>query len=431
MSFAIKISDRPALRTSDLQEIAVEAEGTYFTRLLRADTRRTSNFVKARPAQLAFWLVDNWWRLRWESLPVHGVDAEWRMSHDVSSLGGTAWPRLYMWGDGERVGICSFKDPVGVVGPVQFLDDSFKLVPALDWEKGTDSFLTKVTAERSWLGSDHETLVGLLQQLLSERADDELSAWRRLEARLGYNPDQAPDELMDSLFAIASRYDAAGVEEASQATQGLDAASILTKEIEAARSSRLQCDFKPALAIAANTDFKAGENIWTPAERAARAVRDAANRAHGPLRNAVLSDILGVTKNSLQSSQTAPAQNLPYGLRLADGSRDVVALKTRRSQSRRFELARALGDVIWTSGSPLGPLTKAKTHRQQFQRNFAQSLLCPIDDLQDYLGTDPIDEDSVEAAAEHFHVNRSLVVRTLQKKRVIAPDSFEHMVEAA
>lgn len=431
MSFEIEIRRPPYKDANGPQGIAVRSGGVFFTRLLRNETGNFSNYLEARPAQLAFWLLDNWWRLRWEGLPATGVGAEWRMAHDLSSLGGTAWPRLYMWGDGQRVGVSSFKDPIGVVGPVQFLEERLEFFNAADWEAGTDAYLQEVADEVNGFGSDRDALRQLLDELTAERKDADIATWRRLEARLGYDVDRSPESVMEALFAIASRFDMDGVEEASQATQGSEAAAVLEQEIEAARSSRLQCDFGSAQEIAANMTLVADENIWTPAERAARAIREAADRRHGPLRNTVLSDILGVSKHALQSSHAAPAEKLPYALRLGEGDHNVVALRAKRSQSRRFELARALGDVLWTKGSSLGPLTGTKTDRQRFQRNFAQSLLCPIEDLQDYLGNDTIDDDAIETAAEHFHVNRSLVVRTLQKKQIIKPDSFEHMVEAA
>lgn len=431
MSFEIKIRRPIHMDVNSPHGIAIRCGNTFLTRLRRNETQEISNYLEARPAQLAFWLIDNWWRLRWEGLPAAGVNASWRLAHDLSSLGGTAWPRLYIWGDGQRVGISSFKDPVGVVGPVQFLEERLQFIDAVEWEAGTDAFLKEVADEARGYGSDHEALRQSLEELTVERNDVDVAAWRRLEARLGYDVDQAPENTMDALFEIARRFDTDGVEEASQATQGAEAAIILEREIEAARASRLQCDFRSVQTIAANTTFDGEDKIWTPAERAARAVRDYADRRNGPLKNAVLSDILGVTTHALQSSRSAPAENLPYGLRLRDGDRSVVALRARRSQSRRFELARALGDVIWSKGSSLGPLTGAKTDRQRFQRNFAQSLLCPIEDLQDYLGKKVIDDDAIEGAAEHFHVNQSLVVRTLQKKHIISPDSFEHKVEAA
>jgi hypothetical protein len=115
-------------------------------------------------------------------------------------------------------------------------------------------------------------------------------------------------------------------------------------------------------------------------------------------------------------------RELAYGLRLNTGVRrgEVVALSSRWSADRRFEFSRALGDAIWSHGERLGPLTRAKSERQKFQRAFAQSLLCPYDDLRAYIGDDTSDG-ALSAAAEYFHVSdrliRSLLVNKCELRR--------------
>ena len=196
--------------------MAVSSDEIVFTRLLRPEVNFPDDYVLAPPAQLGFWLIDNWWRLNWECLPPGGPRADWRLAHELASIGGGyVWPRLAIWGEGERVG--------------------------------------------------------------------------------------------------------------------------------------LACQ---------------------------------------------------------------------------------VALRSRWSGDRRFELSRALGDVIWTSDA-LGPLARSKTERQKFQRAFAQSLLCPFEDLISYINTDhPTDED-FSAAAKHFHVSEKVIQTTLVNKRIIHRDPLEDQVEAA
>ena len=92
-----------------------------------------------------------------------------------------------------------------------------------------------------------------------------------------------------------------------------------------------------------------------------------------------------------------------------------MALSSRWSADRRFEFSRALGDAIWSQNETLGPLTKAKSARQKFQRAFAQALLCPYDDLQAYIGGDTSDG-ALAAAAKHFHVSDRLVRSLLVNK---------------
>ena len=75
-------------------------------------------------------------------------------------------------------------------------------------------------------------------------------------------------------------------------------------------------------------------------------------------------------------------------------------------------------------------MTRAKTRRQKFQRSFAQSLLCPYDDLMAYVNTDFPTEDDVAAAARHFHVSERVIQTLLVNKGTIDRQRFDEMVEA-
>jgi hypothetical protein len=111
---------------------------------------------------------------------------------------------------------------------------------------------------------------------------------------------------------------------------------------------------------------------------------------------------------------------MAYGLRLNTGVRrgEIVALVSRWSADRRFEFTRALGDAIWSEGERLGPLTRAKSERQKFQRAFAQSLLCPYEALVAYIGDD-VSDGAIAAAAKHFLVSERLIRSVLVNKRVL------------
>src|SRR5258708_14998785 len=138
--------------------IAIRSRQTAFTRLLRQGANAPEDHRKAPPAQLAFWLVDNWWRLLSECVPSFGPTAEWRLAHDLASIGGYAWPRLAIWGEGDRLGLSSRSDPAGVVGPVRYLTDTLTYISAAAFETETDQFLKLVSSERSCLGSDWPAL---------------------------------------------------------------------------------------------------------------------------------------------------------------------------------------------------------------------------------------------------------------------------------
>jgi hypothetical protein len=89
-------------------------------------------------------------------------------------------------------------------------------------------------------------------------------------------------------------------------------------------------------------------------------------------------------------------------------------------------------------------LGASSTGRQKFQRAFAQSLLCPFDDLMAYLGDEEITDGAMSSAARHFHVSERLVRSVLVNKRRlprhrlasaaasdIEPESLAEQLEAA
>lgn len=150
----------------------------------------------------------------------------------------------------------------------------------------------------------------------------------------------------------------------------------------------------------------------------------------GPIRNTRLSEIVGTNVDHLGTRRRSKF-DIPYALRLRQETGSKLALRSIWSHTRRFDLCRSLGDIIWSGDDALGPLSAAKSERQKFQRAFAQGFLCPFADLQAYINTDEPSEDDIHAAARHFHVSERLIETTLVNNDVIDQASFEQMVDAA
>ena len=421
----LKIKRLPESDAGGPQRLSIAVAGLALTRVLRPGETALDDAALVPPEPLAFWLVDNWWRLRWESVPAAGFEGEWRLAHDLAAIGGGyAWPRLTIWGEGDRVGLLSSGDPVGVVGPVRYLEAEPPLhhVSGAAFEAGIDRFLAEVVDEKAGFGSDRAALRAQIDELREERADRDTAAWRRLEARLGYDPDEAPDGLMEQLAGLARAFGANGVEEAATAAPGADAGKTLEREIAAAKASRIVCTFDEAAKLARPAPAAWRGSPWVKAERAAAHLRRKTATAPGPLHNKALAEIIR-TRPSALAAVPAP-EALPYGLRLKSGDdgKTRVALRPRRSSDRRFELVRALGDVIWAGGDRIGPLAASRTDRQKFQRAFAQSLLCPYEDLIAFLDTDAPTDGDLSAAAQHFHVSERVIRTVLVNKHDIGRD---------
>src|SRR5579872_3344730 len=178
--FTIEVHRIPDANADDPQSIVIRLGETAFTRLLRPGQDKLEDALQSPPARLAFWLLDNWWRLRFECVPPYTPPPEWRLAHDIASIGGGfAWPRLRIWGEGERVGLASKSDPEGVVGPVRYVTDALFFIPGTAFELAVDQFLALVIDEKSGFGTDRDALRMLVKALRAERLDSQVAQWRR------------------------------------------------------------------------------------------------------------------------------------------------------------------------------------------------------------------------------------------------------------
>jgi len=335
---------------------------------------------------------------------------------------GYAWPSVAFWGEGQRITIFAKADPPGVMGPVRFLQSALAFIPAASFESAVDSLFDAVGTMLD--GEDIAAFRALINALHDERNDVEISAWRRLEAINGFDPDDAPEELISSLLRLSERFSANDVEEAAAAYPGIGSAETLTKLVDDVSTKRFtSVNFDDAINRVGRIVPGDPREPWHMAEIAASRLRGGLGA--GALLNRRFADLIAVDPNVFRSS-SATGRVLPYGIRLSGSPTDQrVLLRARWSQDRRFELMRALGDAIWSYVSPLGPISRAGTARQKFQRAFAATMLCPLEELADYLGcVDPSDED-IAAAARHFHVSERVVRSVLVNKHLMDRNRLE------
>ena len=426
LEFRIEATPQGHDADGELHRIKISAGAHVLTSLERLERpgRPARDDCLVVPAEaLAFWFIDNWWRIRWEPDPPDGFTPEWRLAHDVSSVGGGYfWPSIALWGEGEQLGIAARADRHN--SSLRYLAHGDFFVRAATFEAGVDAFVRLLLEAGT---PDAPALGACFRRLTTERADPEVTAWRKLEAQLGFDQDEAPAELMNALGRFADAYGLDGVQEAAVAGHG-EAASMLEHEIQAARHSAILLT-SPVPTEAITVDTPSGHPPWQLAEHAAQQLRHYIGIPTEPLLNRALSDVVGFdVARKIRLTQRASA----YGLRLreAGDETDRVSLCTGRAPSRRFEICRALGDVFWSRGDRLGPLSAANSARQKFQRAFAQSFLCPIEGLLAYLRCDTPDADDVEAAARHFHVPLRVIQTMLVNKGIISRSEFQSMVAA-
>ena len=215
--FQILLAAPAARDPSGPGRLSIRLDESCLTRLVRRGSHEPDDCLEAPPVPLAFWFVDNWWRIWSEPPPHRDLDAEWRLAHNLSSVGaGYHWPNVSLWGEGSRFGVAAHADAGNLQPSLTFVAPSrLDYVPSSTVEEAIDRFVRDVLTH---VGAACDGLDAEYRQLRSERADPEVAAWRTLEAMLGFDPDDAPEDLIRGLQALTDRYGAEPLEEAALAT---------------------------------------------------------------------------------------------------------------------------------------------------------------------------------------------------------------------
>ncbi len=414
----------------DAAEITIGLGDVVISRI--ADTKKGTirDYFRASSTSLALWLADNWWRLRWETIRDFRSPAiDWRLRHELNSAsGGALWPPLMIFSVGDRIAFAPSVGKKVIGGPQTYFDFKMGMVQANEYEFELDRFFGSVLGHCANT-VDGKALDVLLKQIGTERKDPELAAWRRLEACLGFDPDSAPDEVIDALVNLEDIAGEGGVEEAAHGHPGVDAALSLSAVIDATRESKVEIDLSLADQIACEQNFPNYISPWRMAEAAALELRSIIGIPSGILTHKVFEDIFKARWDDLKSA-TATARKLSYGARIAEGSRSRVALQNLKPHDRRFELMRQFADAIWERDSGFGVVSRSKSDRQKFQRAFAHSLLCPFNDLQRFVDVNDPRPEAMQAAARKFGVNPSVVRNQLVYKGYLPFENFSEEAEA-
>lgn len=427
-----KLARKPVPDEPDISAISIAIGAQSLSQWQEFETGNVRDHFLGSATTLGLWLVENWWRLRWEPIrDYRSRSAEWQLHHELSSAsGGQLWPPLMIYGVGARVVLAPVSSGATQLGPLRYLAPLPTVIPGDAFEQGIDQFLD---AAISGLGtaSDADVLRRLWAQLQNERTEPDLAAWRRLEAMLGFDPDEAPDALMDRLAEFEPRLGEAAVEEAAVAAPGDSAATVLATSLEAVEASRVVVDLGAADEVSHSHVEFGDKTPWRLAEEAAWKIRELISHRDGPLLNRALGDLLRVSWASIAEAD-ATARHGSYSARLnTRAGKSKISLSARSAHDRRFELARALGDAIWSREELFGPITRAKTDRQKFQRAFAQSLLCPFYDLRQHFDLDAVTEDDISRAARRYHVHTRVIRTLLVNKGVLPRETLEERLEAA
>lgn len=401
-----------AVARSTLAEISITANGWKATELedLLAKTVRPA--VRVSAFALAQWCASNWWRLLWE--PERNT-ISWKMSHKVGAAGeGFLWPDLTFISDGEAVLVRSRPSPLTPEQSVRYLNSFDEFIPVHEFETEMHSFIESVLGRLTDMRIKATGLDDLWKEVLAERRDPGLASWRKLEAIMGYDPDEAPDQTIADLQTAALVYGSSAVEEMAAESMQNAISHIETLWGEPRKEALpLVIPNFDILKRRINDAMRSSLSPWQKATEASRIFREVCALGPGPVSTSTLAEVLEIKKGSLENAFGLKGP-MDAGFRNGNMSGFSVFLKSPFQGNRRFALLRLVGDHLTAPrNDKLLPATRyAKTQRQKFQRAFAQEFLCPYSDLMEYLDLEEPSDEDIEDAAHHFDVS-ALMVKTI------------------
>ena len=391
---------------------------------------------------IAEWLVWNWWRLRWEIGRPSDENAacRWDFVHRMSTIGeGYVWPNITISSDGLQSYLSSepSRNPDTILFRY-FGAPGRQTVPAASLETAVNGFVADILTRLERAGGHETNLHRLWADLRMEREDRELARFRRLEAQLGYEPDEADEDAIRRRLndAVELGEEALG-EIAADATLGDDALRGMMSAgdfADIALQNGFEADPNDAITLGDMVGMPQPGQVeaWRLGQLFAKGIRAQESLEEHRISNTALANFAGSVSDAI-SRQSGHPSTISFALDGQDG-RTHMSLRSRWEAGRRFDLARLIGDRLLSnhihgSPEPLFPATRASSYRQKMQRAFAAELLSPFVVVDDMLGGDYSEEKQNEVAA-HFTVSPMTIQTQLVNHRRIdrddAPDIVEH-----
>lgn len=370
---------------ASLAALSIFVDGICVTEVEDQLVQTTRDSVNASALQLAEWLAGNWWRLMWET---GGADFEWRVAHCLGSAGGGyVWPDLTFSSDWNTLLVTACVRDPRAWEPISYLRGLRRHVALSEFERAVDDFVHATLARVAGLGERADELSDLWAELGHERGEPALAERRRLEACLGFDPDEAPEGLVSGLLDKAASLGTEAVLQmaASGKTETLshleaiaDALGSAAAPVSVSNYGHLRCFVAEA--------WNSFDAPWRRGVAAAKEARKLWGLGVEPLVGDRLEELFGVR---LSDAVAQGSHDLPVSAGLREGAasgRFRVALNRSRETGRRFALARLVADdLLAGDGDRLLASTEVRTARQRFQRAFAQELLCPFVGIQEFL----------------------------------------------
>jgi hypothetical protein len=268
------------------------------------------------------------------------------------------------------------------------------------FENGLSDFVTKTIDRLELMERRSTELQNLWLEVEKERRDPDGNLYRIIEASLGFNPDEGPEQLID---VLADKMDVAGFQPILEIAAA-SSVEVVANPYEEATSiinvngRGLPANFDCGRFQPEKVDLKKAKP-WEAGQAMARNLRSYLGYGNAPIDNVQLASLFGLRSQAL-TGEDVSLKNLSLG---APDETNPNHLKIHFHQKhltgRRFCLARILGERLLNADQPTNwlPATFGLTWRQKYQRAFASEFLCPFQALEEKLAKANPDDDDIFA----------------------------------
>lgn len=422
-----RLENGPPEERACFAAVGIVAEEISLTQADDTLVNRVRSSVHLSAYKLAEWFAWNWWRQRWEP---RSSTLDWSMAHHMGAIGGGfIWPNITVISDGERIALVAQQTSPRPTEPIRYLTNCNVVFRAVEFEGAVSRFIEQVQGQLLAENVEGTNLDRTWSDICNERRDNVEAKCRRLEAILGFDPDCADAAVLERLVGDEEILGEAAVRELAATSFG--GGAVPTSAQLDMIANQIGCDSSPRdgvrLANRAQLPSRGEVPAWRRGADVAQALRSQEHLDGQPISNQRLAEMAGTRAETLDRS--GDRSDLSFAI---DGEGDAgrIVLRPRWETSRRFDLARLIGDRIAVNEvGRLFPATRTFTYRQKLQRSFAAEFLCPFDALDDWLEGDYSPE-MQDDAAEYFNVSPLTVGTLLVNHGRIDRDELDRDYEA-
>ena len=413
--------------------MSIKSDEEVLTKNISNITNTSRDDIKVSSYPLAIWICAYWWRLIYEPIPSDEniqKTYSWENAHNlISADSGYIWPSIKFIPDGQTITISSQQQIYNRKYPLFYkgLKDPISINTEV-FTSSMKNFISNTIQRLDEHKKNNTDLHIIFDQLQTELNDEDFTLYRKMEAILGYDPDEAPENVIKKIESALKIFNEKSLIEIASACS-VNETHTQYADIESAISmARNGIKGKWSSPISEKINIDASMPPWEAGRLLAKEVRKCIGNIDNKIETKTLCDFLGVTTKSINNKEPLHDR---FNISYFKSDNLYINLKKENtfyySIGRRFQLARLIGAIISSISDKIFISSDCKTYNQKLQRAFAAEFLAPINEVKFFIEKE-LSTKSIRKAAKHFDVSPQTIAHSLVNNGVISKqklDDFE------